>query len=104
MIFMKMWKLVCCTQTFRITSPIFCLIKTDREGQQQGSVGKCNVKRRLITKHKIQEFKVRLSQVDWSGIYISNDANTSYNHFIDLFMSVYNDCFSTGKSEIKKQL
>ena len=73
--------------------PIFCLIKTDRKGEQQRSVGKCNVKRRLITKHKIQEFKVRLSQVDWSGIYISNDANTSYNNFIDLFMSVYNDCF-----------
>ena len=36
---------------------------------------------------------MRLSQVDWSGIYISNDANTSYNNFIDLFMSVYNDCF-----------
>ena len=50
-------------------------------------------------KNKENESKFRdsLRNIDWQNIYNENDANITYNSFLNKYFDIYNSCFSLKK-------
>ena len=49
--------------------------------------------KRLITDKRILTFKQCLMNIDWQVLYLLDNANDSYDHFIQVFTDSYNECF-----------
>ena len=57
---------------------------------------KCN-----ICDQSIKKFKQKLRDVTWDDIKIFDSVNYSYNRFLQIFLSLYNECFPNIKIKLK---
>ena len=52
---------------------------------------------------RILTFKQCLMNIDWQVLYLLDNANDSYDHFIQVFTDLYNECFPVVQVTIKKK-
>jgi len=57
--------------------------------------------KRNLSDSKLNELKHKLSNIDWSPVLTSADANSAYNSFFTKFTSCYNECLPLELKEIK---
>ena len=50
----------------------------------------------------VGKFKYQLRTVHWDSITNSSDANKAYNEFIEIFSSLYDECFPKMKNKTSK--
>ena len=83
--------------------PIFC-IKKGSVVTSVKRVGK--VMKRLINDERISRFKQHLAEIDWQALASLEGVNDLYEHFLQIFLELYNICFPlvevTKKSKCKK--
>ena len=48
-------------------------------------------------KENVSKFRDSLRNIDWQNIYNENDANITYNSFLNKYFDIYNSCFSLKK-------
>ena len=70
--------------------PIFCV--TENRGLTNVFRKEYKVVRK-ITEAKIECFKERLLEVDWSHVHQQNDVNEAFNYFLEIFIRLYNETF-----------
>ena len=51
----------------------------------------------------MKKFKQKLRDVIWDDIKIADSVNHSYNRFLQIFLSLYNECFPKIKIKLKPQ-
>ena len=56
-----------------------------------------------ICDKSIKIFKQKLRDVTWDDIKIFDSVNYSYNRFLQIFLSLYNECFPKIKIKLKPQ-
>ena len=59
--------------------------------------------KRLINDSRIDDFKKKLSCVDWNPIYASKDVNHAYDMFYSIFYRIYNECLPVVRNKIIKK-
>ena len=59
--------------------------------------------KRNITDQPIKKFKQKLRGVTWDDIKIFDSVNNSYDRFLQIFLSLYNECFPKIKIKLKPQ-
>ena len=74
--------------------PVFGVFK--KKNSQTSKTSKLNIKenmKRLITDRSITDFKAKLVTIDWTPMYVNQNANDSYEYFVNRFSELYNQCF-----------
>ena len=51
----------------------------------------------------VEKFKYKLCTVSWDSITNSSDTNKTYDNFIEIFSSLYDECFPKKKIKLKPQ-
>ena len=59
--------------------------------------------KRNICDQSIKKLKQKLRDVTWDDIKTFDSANHSYNRFLQIFLSLYNECFPKIKIKLKPQ-
>ena len=59
--------------------------------------------KRNISDQSIDKFKQKLRNIDWNNIKILRNVNDAYSKFLEIFLSLYNECFSKIKVKLKTQ-
>ena len=59
--------------------------------------------KRNICNQSIKKLKQKLRDVTWNDIKTFDSVNHSYNRFLQIFLSLYNECFPKIKIKIKPQ-
>ena len=59
--------------------------------------------KRSISDQSIKKFKQTLRGVTWDDIKIFDSVNNSYDRFLQIFLSLYNECFPKIKIKLKPQ-
>ena len=59
--------------------------------------------KRNISEQSIKKFKQKLRDVTWDDIKIFDSVNHSYDRFLQIFLSLYNECFPKIKIKLKPQ-
>ena len=59
--------------------------------------------RRDLSDISVEKFKYKLRTVSWDSITNSSDTNKSYDNFIEIFSSLYDECFPKKKIKLKLQ-
>ena len=59
--------------------------------------------KRNICDQSIKKIKQKLRDVIWDDIKITDSVNHSYNRFLQIFLSLYNECFPKIKIKLKPQ-
>ena len=59
--------------------------------------------KRSISDQSIKKLKQKLRDVTWDDIKIFDSVNHSYNRFLQIFISLYNECFPRIKIKLKPQ-
>ena len=59
--------------------------------------------KRNIFDQSINKFRQKLSDVTWNDIKIFDSVNHSYNRFLQIFLSLYKECFPKIKIKLKPQ-
>ena len=59
--------------------------------------------KRNISDQSIKKFKQKLRGVTWDDIKIFDSVNNSYDRFLQIFLSLYNECFPKIKIKLKPQ-
>ena len=59
--------------------------------------------RRDISDISVEKFKYKLRTVSWDSITNSSDTDKAYDKFIEIFSSLYDDCFPKKKIKLKPQ-
>ena len=57
--------------------------------------------KRNILDQTINKFKQKLRNIDWNIIKILQNANDAYIKFLEIFLSLYNECFAKVKVKLK---
>ena len=63
----------------------------------------CFLFRRKLSDISVEKFKYKLRTVSWDSITNSSDTNKTYENFIEIFRSLYNDCFRKKKIRLKSK-
>ena len=84
------------------TSDHFCIIfateiKTDAE------ITENNIFKRNISNQSIDKFKLKFRNIDWNNIKILPNVNDAYSKFLEMFLSLYNECFPKIKVKLRPQ-
>ena len=58
--------------------------------------------RRNISDQSIKKFKQKLRDVTWDDIEIFDSVNRSYDRFLQIFLSLYNECFPKIKIFVRR--
>ena len=53
--------------------------------------------RRDLSDNSVEKFKYELHTVSWDSITNSSDTNKAYDNFIEIFSSIYDECFPKKK-------
>ena len=56
-----------------------------------------------ISDQSIDNFKQKLCNIDWNNIKILRNVNDAYSKFLEIFLSLYNECFPKIKVKLKPQ-
>ena len=56
-----------------------------------------------ISGQSIDKFNQKLRNIDWNNIKILQNVNDAYSKFLEIFLSLYNECFLNIKVKIKPQ-
>ena len=59
--------------------------------------------KRNISDQSIKKFKQKLRGVTWDDIKIFDSVNNSYDRFLQIFLSLYNECFPKIRIKLKPQ-
>ena len=59
--------------------------------------------KRNISDQSIKKFKQKLRDVTWDDIKIFDSVSHSYDRFLQIFLSLYNECFPKIKIKLKPQ-
>ena len=59
--------------------------------------------RRDLSDISVEKFKYKLRIVSWDSITNSSDTNKAYDNFIEIFSSLYDECFPKKKIKLKPQ-
>ena len=59
--------------------------------------------KRNISDQSIDKFKQKLRNIDWNNIKILRNVNDAYSKFLEIFLSLYNECFPKIKVKLKPQ-
>ena len=59
--------------------------------------------RRDLSNVYAEKFKCKLRAVSWDSIIKFSDTNNAYNNFIEIFSSLYDDCFPKKEIKLKPQ-
>ena len=59
--------------------------------------------RRDLSDISVVKFKYKLRTVSWDSITNSSDTNKAYDNFIEIFSSLYDECFPKKKIKLKPQ-
>ena len=59
--------------------------------------------KRNISDQSIGKFKQKLRNIDWNNIKILRNVNAAYGKFLEIFLSLYNECFPKIKVKLKPQ-
>ena len=59
--------------------------------------------KRNISDQSIGKFKQKLRNIDWNNIKILRNVNDAYSKFLEIFLSLYNECFPKIKVKLKPQ-
>jgi len=49
--------------------------------------------KRDVSDQSILEFQVLLSHENWEEIFMEDDANTSFNKFLNIYLRIFHACF-----------
>ena len=60
-----------------------------------------HIYKRIFHKTSIESFRLRLREIKWDNLKISNDSKLAYNEFLDTFKSLYDGCFRRVKIKVK---
>jgi len=52
---------------------------------------------RNINRSTIYEFQCKLSMESWEDIFERSDTNVIFNNFLDIYLKIFNDCFTKSK-------
>ena len=63
----------------------------------------CFIIRRDLSNNSVEKFKYKLRTVSWDSITNSSDTNKAYDNFIEIFSSLYDECFPKKKIKLKPQ-
>ena len=77
--------------------PIYFSIKTVFLNEKSPSI-KCY--KRIINDRRINEFKVKLSILNWDDVIDEANPNFAYNTFLDKFLKIYDEIFPIKEYEI----
>ena len=58
---------------------------------------------RNISDQSIDKFEQKLSNIDWNKIKILRNVIDAYSKFLEIFLSLYNECFPKIKVKLKPQ-
>ena len=61
----------------------------------------CFIIRRDLSNNSVEKFKYKLRTVSWDSITNSSDTNKAYDNFIEIFSSLYDECFPKKKIKLK---
>lgn len=56
---------------------------------------------RDTNEYNVQHFSQSLAEFDWQDLNLNNNANVTYDNFLNIFTSLYNDCFPIVTKKIK---
>lgn len=70
--------------------PIAALIQKESRPQN-----KLKASRQLIPEKRLDQFKNRIGQVNWSSVFEKATSDDAYDEFLRLFLPVYHECFPT---------
>ena len=59
--------------------------------------------RRNLSNVSAEKFKYKLRAVSWDSVTKFSDTNNAYNNFIEIFSSIYDDCFPKKEIKLKAQ-
>ena len=59
--------------------------------------------RRDLSNVYAEKFKYKLRAVSWDSVTKFSDTNNAYNNFIEIFSSLYDDCFPKKEIKLKPQ-
>ena len=59
--------------------------------------------RRDLSNVSAEKFKYKLRAVSWDSVTKFSDTNNAYNNFIEIFSSLYDDCFPKQEIKLKPQ-
>ena len=59
--------------------------------------------KRNISDQSIDKFKQKLCNIDWNNIKILQNVDDAYGKFIEIFLSLCNECFPKIKVKLKPQ-
>ena len=59
--------------------------------------------RRNLSDNSVEKFKYKLRSVSWDSITNSSDTNKAYDNFIEIFSSLYDECFPKNKIKSKPE-
>ena len=54
--------------------------------------------KRDINDQSILEFQLLLSHENWEEIFMEDDANTSFNKFLNIYLRIFHSCFIKKRS------
>ena len=57
----------------------------------------------LFLNNCLDKFTLKLSNITWNNIKVLQNVNDAYSKFIEVFLSLYNECFSKIKVKLKPQ-
>ena len=63
----------------------------------------CFLFRCKLSDSSVEKFKYKLRTVSWDSITNSSDTNKAYDNFIEIFSSLYNECFPKKKIRLKSK-
>ena len=56
-----------------------------------------------LSNTSVEKFKHKLRTVNWDSIITSCDTNKAYDNFIEIFSSLYDECFPKKNIKLKRQ-
>ena len=59
--------------------------------------------KRNISDQSIDKLKQKLRNIDWNNIKTLQSVNDAYSKFLEIFLSLYNECFPKIKVQLKPQ-
>ena len=59
--------------------------------------------KRNISDQSIGKFKQKLRNIDWNNIKILRNVNDAYSKFLEILLSLYNECFPKIQVKLKPQ-
>ena len=62
-----------------------------------------NIFKRNISNQSIDKFKLKFRNIDWNNIKILPNVNDAYSKFLEMFLSLYNECFPKIKVKLRPQ-